>query len=135
MDDIAAWVAWLSARACDFNATCCGPGRVLRDRGALEGACGRPFAGFGGHELYDTMPAKAVALLTGVALAHPFDDGNKRTAWAVMGDYLAAFGLECDWQRLDPCEIETIVIGLITGDVSETDATKWLARHLIALRG
>lgn len=133
MDSTEAWIARLCERACVFNVTQCGAGRVLRDRAALEGACGRPFAGFAGRMVYESVPAKAVALLVGVAKAHPFDDGNKRTAWAVMVYFLRLLNYGCDGSALSPTAVEGVVIGLITGEVSEVEATRWLARHLVVL--
>lgn len=59
-----------------------GSAAVLRDRGALEAAALRPqtLAYYEGADLV----AQAAALITGLALNHPFLDGNKRTA-AIAG--------------------------------------------------
>ncbi len=55
---------------------------ILRDRGALQAAATRPqTAAF--YEGADLV-AQAAALITGIALNHPFLDGNKRTA-AIAG--------------------------------------------------
>jgi len=55
---------------------------LLRDRGALEGAMTRPqTAAY--YEQADLITQAAV-LIAGIAMAHPFFDGNKRTA-AVAG--------------------------------------------------
>lgn len=52
----------------------------LRDRGALESAVARAAATFGGEDLYPDIPEKAAALMSSLALNHPFVDGNKRVA-------------------------------------------------------
>jgi death-on-curing protein len=55
---------------------------ILRDRGALESAAMRPqsLAYYEGADLV----TQAASLITGLALNHPFLDGNKRTA-AIAG--------------------------------------------------
>ena len=53
----------------------------VRDIGMLESALGRPFATFGGHDLYADVFLKAGALIQSIVKNHPFIDGNKRTAW------------------------------------------------------
>jgi death on curing protein len=55
---------------------------LVRDRGALESAVVRPqTAAYYDHS---DLVAQTAALITGIALAHPFLDGNKRTA-AIAG--------------------------------------------------
>lgn len=55
---------------------------LVRDRGALESAVMRPQTA----AYYDRadLVAQTAVLITGIALAHPFLDGNKRTA-AIAG--------------------------------------------------
>jgi death on curing protein len=56
----------------------------IRDQGLLESALAQPEATFGGEYLHSTIPDQAAAYLYHLALNHPFIDGNKRTAFAVM---------------------------------------------------
>lgn len=70
---------------------------ALRDEGVLDGALNRPR--MAAHYENADRATQTVLLLTGVALAHAFVDGNKRTAlivgdtsldrngWAFTGDY------------------------------------------------
>jgi death-on-curing protein len=51
----------------------------LRDAGALESALHRPQTGY-----YDTLIHEAAALLESLVQNHPFVDGNKRVAFAVV---------------------------------------------------
>lgn len=53
----------------------------VRDFTMLESALGRPFATFGGRDLYADIFLKAGALIQSIVKNHPFVDGNKRTAW------------------------------------------------------
>ncbi|MGY3213325.1 type II toxin-antitoxin system death-on-curing family toxin [Mucilaginibacter sp. HD30] len=64
-----------------------GGSKGLRDRGSLEAALNRPFATFDGHDLYPTIVEKAAALFESIIINHPFMDGNKRVAYALL-EYL-----------------------------------------------
>ena len=55
----------------------------LRDAGALESALHRPQTGY-----YDTLIHEAAALLESLVQTHPFVDGNKRVAFAVVDVFL-----------------------------------------------
>ncbi len=68
LDDILA----LTARA----------GFAVADYGLVESALARPQASAFGEEAYQTIHAKAAALLQSLATNHALADGNKRTAWA-----------------------------------------------------
>lgn len=56
----------------------------ILDREGLESAIGRPYQTFDGKELYPTSVEKAAAILESIVKNHPFLDGNKRTAYALM---------------------------------------------------
>lgn len=53
----------------------------IRDIGMLKSAIGRPFATFGGEDLYPDIFMKCGALIQSIVKNHPFIDGNKRTAF------------------------------------------------------
>lgn len=59
----------------------------IRDVGALESALHRPKTGY-----YDTLIHEAAALLESLVQNHPFIDGNKRTAFAVVDVFLRING-------------------------------------------
>src|SRR5580704_17860347 len=59
----------------------------IRDAGALESALHRPQTGF-----YDTLIHEAGALLESLVQNHPFVDGNKRVAFAVVDVFLRING-------------------------------------------
>ena len=59
----------------------------LRDAGALESALHRPQTGY-----YDTLIHEAAALFESLVQNHPFVDGNKRTAFAVVDIFLRING-------------------------------------------
>ena len=64
----------------------------VRDPGLLESALARPFAEFGGVEAHPQVHEKAAALLHGLAMNHPFVDGNKRVALAALLIFLEVNG-------------------------------------------
>ncbi len=60
----------------------------IRDAALLHAAVARPFATFGGGELYPTDFDKAAALFHSLIKSHPFMDGTKRTAFAAAVYFL-----------------------------------------------
>ncbi len=60
----------------------------VRDPGQLEAALFRPQTGY-----YADIVAEAAALWESLSQNHPFGDGNKRTAFAVMATFLAVNGV------------------------------------------
>jgi death-on-curing protein len=59
----------------------------VRDAGLLDSALAQPQATFGGKLLHPTLAEQAAAYLH-LSKNHPFVDGNKRTAFAVMDTFL-----------------------------------------------
>jgi death on curing protein len=59
----------------------------IRDAGALESALHRPQTGY-----YDSLVHEAAALLESLVQNHPFLDGNKRLAFAVVDVFLRING-------------------------------------------
>lgn len=59
----------------------------IRDVGALESALHRPQTGY-----YETIIHEAAALLESLVQNHPFVDGNKRVAFAVVDVFLRING-------------------------------------------
>jgi death-on-curing protein len=64
-----------------------GGGAGVRDVGALESALHRPQTGY-----YDSIVHEAAALLESLIQNHPFVDGNKRVAFAVVDVFLRIDG-------------------------------------------
>ncbi len=68
----------------------------LRDRASLDAAINRPFATFGGEDLYPTVIHKACAIFESLVISHPFVDGNKRIAYFMLENFLSLENLEMD---------------------------------------
>ncbi len=64
----------------------------VRDVGLLDSALAQPQATFGGELLHPTLAEQAAAYLYHLSKNHPFVDGNKRTAFAVMDTFLRLNG-------------------------------------------
>ena len=60
----------------------------IRELGLLEAALFRPQTGY-----YEDLLAEAAALWESLSQNHPFVDGNKRVAFAVMYTFLRANGI------------------------------------------
>ena len=64
--------------------------RGIRDKNLLYSALEAPKAAFGGQEMYPSIHKKAAAYLYHLARNHPFNDGNKRTAYVAALAFLKA---------------------------------------------
>lgn len=99
----------------------------IRDLGALESALAQPRATFEGTDLYPTVVDKASALAYGLAMNHPFVDGNKRIAHAAMAVFLDLNGLAIE-ATVD--EQEQLMLKLAAGEVSRLGLTTWLGSRV-----
>ena len=95
----------------------------LRDEGLLQGALQRPVNKWK-YENADTFEC-AAAYAFGIAKAHAFVDGNKRTAFVTSITFLRLNG----WQFVtEPAEGVAFMEDLASGVVSEESFRNWLER-------
>ena len=93
----------------------------LRDEGLLQGALNRPINKWQ-YENADTFGC-AAAYAFGIAKAHAFVDGNKRTAFVTSVTFLRVNG----WHFVtEPAEGVTFMEDLASGAVSEESFRNWL---------
>lgn len=99
----------------------------IRDEGLLELALAQPFQMFGSEDLYPTIARKAARYAYGIASNHPFTDGNKRTATAIMGAFLRMNGY-----RFKPRHDEMLVtmLGVADGTISFEQLTEWVGSQI-----
>ncbi len=71
-----------------------GHGFYSRDWGLLSAALERPWATFGGNDLYPDVWNKAGALLDSIEANHPLLDGNKRLGVLLCSLLLRAYGVD-----------------------------------------
>lgn len=100
----------------------------LLDAGKLESALLRPqmIAYSEDADLF----VQAAVLITGIALAHPFSDGNKRLALLAGDVFLAINGT---WIRSEPIAFAMQIMAFLTRDGDLDTATEvlavWLRAH------
>ena len=106
-----------------------GERHFLRDRGLLESALARPrnFFGFGEEDLV----VLAVGLMAGIAQAHAFEQGNKRTAFAATRLFLLANGHDTTFD--DDVSWADEIIALVERGITEEDFVRAL-RPFVAER-
>ena len=96
----------------------------VRDDGLLESALAQPQATFGGTLLHLTIYEQAAAYLYHLAMNHPFLDGNKRTAFAVMDAFLRLDGYQLN---LSNDQAYQLVLEVVQKTVSKEDLSDRLA--------
>ena len=94
-----------------------GERHFVRDLGLLESALARPRNAFAYGE--EDVIVLAVVLMSGIARAHAFEQGNKRTAFAAMRLFLLANGHDTSFE--DSLEWAEAVIALVEHRSSEED--------------
>lgn len=93
----------------------------IRDEGMLESALDRPRNKF--HHGEESLAALAAAYAFGIAKNHPFIDGNKRAAFAVMMVFLIKNNVEFDPGQGDATRI---ILELAAGALTEVELTGWI---------
>jgi death-on-curing protein len=99
----------------------------IRDESALESALARPrqrWTYAGEAELADL----AAAYGYGLARNHPYQDGNKRTAFLAMVVFLGLNGRDL---HAPEAEVVTTMLNLAAGTLSEAALADWLRRHSV----
>jgi death-on-curing protein len=100
----------------------------LSDLALLEMGCGRAMNLAAYSEA--GLPEIAAAYAFGIAKAHAFVDGIKRTAFVAAATFLRLNGFSF---RPDPFEGVRMMEGLASGDVTEAAFADWLRRGAAAL--
>jgi death-on-curing protein len=103
-----------------------GGGEGVRDMEGLRSAIERPFATWGGENLYKDAFEQAAAVGESIVMNHPFVDGNKRTGLALM---FAVLRLEGITLNATPDDAYQFVVDLATGEQRFDQAVEWLRIH------
>lgn len=96
------------------------------DEGKLRGALRAPFLGFDGREAHPTLPDKAAKLISAVATAHAYADGNERLAWHLGVAFLQLNGLLVVAEQEDAANA---VLRVVTHAWQDEDLVEWLIEH------
>ncbi len=103
----------------------------LRDRGGLEAALARPYATFGGQDLYPDAVTKAAALLESVVMNHPFVDGNKRAGYTLGRLTLMTYDLDLN---APDDEEYNLVIQVATGQLDVDGIVEWMRQRVAEVK-
>lgn len=96
----------------------------VRDEGLLDSALLR-YVNRAAYEPDATLTELAAALAYGLAMNHPFHDGNKRIAMIAAFTFLEINGKRVTATELDAYEA---FMGLAAGKLSEAELAGWLER-------
>ena len=88
----------------------------IRDNNLLISALQAPKASFDGKEMYPSIYEKAAVYLYHIAKNHPFNDGNKRTAYVAVLAFLRANRTTIKFKAT---ELEQLVVDVANGSISK----------------
>lgn len=98
----------------------------IHDFTLLHSAIERPKVQFSGRFLYVSVWLMAAALLQSLVKNHPFEDGNKRTAYASAARFLYKNGYKL---RHVLREAVPFMVGVDTGNKTLEEISSWLKKH------
>jgi len=102
----------------------------VRDEGILDASLNRPFATFGGIDLFPEPVDKAAAIMHGIITGHPFIDGNKRTGYVLGRLILQEQGFDI---RATEDDKYAMVIQVATGQLSVEGIVVWMKERVVQL--
>ena len=88
----------------------------IRDENLLHSALEAPKVAFGGKEMYPSPYAKVAVYLFHLAKNHPFQDGNKRTAFAAVLLFLESNHKKMRFKNID---LEELVVKVAKGEMDK----------------
>lgn len=107
-----------------------GESKFILDEGLLESALNAPQAYYGGEYCYKTIHEQAAIYLSRIASNHAFEQGNKRTAFAVMVTFLNKNDYDIE---IAVDEIERLVIELVMHKITEEELINIFKEHILPL--
>lgn len=96
--------------------------------GLAESALAAPQASFGGFEFYPEVERKAAVLLFHLVQNHPLPDGNKRSAYVVLREFLFRNGRT--WVTTSADDIVVTLVRVASGEIDINELTEWVVAHL-----
>lgn len=102
----------------------------VRDEHALEAALARPLQTHHAESDSD-LAMLAAACAFGLAKGHPFNDGNKRTAFFAAMIFLGLNGKDLDATE---AEVVQVMTALAAGSLTEVALAAWMRSRLARLR-
>jgi death-on-curing protein len=108
-----------------------GESHFLRDRGLLESAVFAPQHTFDGDFLHPGIVEMTAALMEGLIRNHPFENGNKRVAFAAASVFLRVNGYQ---MTLTSGIAADIVLRLVSRDAGRDDIIGALQKAIVGVK-
>jgi len=105
------------------------PQVLVRDRGLLASAAGRPRTTVFGEDAYPEFATKVAALLHSLARNHPLVDGNKRLAWSAARAFCLLNGQNLTHESVDAAE--SMVLDVASGVIDVPEIARWIDARLV----
>jgi death-on-curing protein len=96
--------------------------------GLADSALNAPAASFGGVEFYPEFSQKAAVLLEHLVRNHPLPDGNKRSAYACLREFVARNGYQ--WIPTTSDDAVVTMVRVATGEIALDELVDWISSHL-----
>lgn len=104
--------------------------RMSRVTTLAASALAAPFAGFGDFEAFPAFETKAAIYAARISNYQPLPDGNKRTAYDVMIEFVVRNGHEFIHPRSNPLETANAIIAVSNHTISEQEFVDWIAERI-----
>jgi death-on-curing protein len=101
---------------------------LIVDVAGMESALAAPFAGFGDFELYPGFHVKAAVLCSRIIRNHPLPDGNKRTGYLAMREFVERN--DRTWTTGDQDEAGDTIERLAAREIDEEQFAAWVAKRI-----
>ena len=93
-----------------------------------QSAIAAPFAGYGEVDMFPAFHQKAAIYASRIVTYHPLPDGNKRTGYDVMAEFVEVNGGR--FEHLSLADTAAHVEWLAGGALSEEDFVAWVQERL-----
>jgi death-on-curing protein len=90
-----------------------------------EAALAAPFAGFGDYQAFPAIHEKAAVYCSRIVTYQPLPDGNKRTAYDVMREFLARNDVSFAHAAGEPLATARTLEDLAAGTLDERELIAW----------
>jgi death on curing protein len=105
-------------------------GHGIRDKGSLLALIELPKQEAFGVELYPTVYKKAAVYIRNIIFAHPFIDGNKRSAMACADVFLQLNGLCISFEKW---KVEKFALSVIEEHLDIAEIAAWFKENTEAI--
>ncbi len=104
--------------------------RMPRVLSLAQAALAAPFAGFGSFEAYPSLHAKAAIYCSRIVRYHPLPDGNKRTGYDVLREFLERNGVAFTHPPEGLTGIAEAMEALAASDLDEPRFIEWVEQRI-----